>query len=188
MGHLWAGSLARSCHPIGRPASGETAALHYLTQQDALRVAGRGANAAARMPTSSCAGCVGGRTMTEDRDPKRGIYAYIASTTLFVGSILYFAQGEEGWVRPLRVVLLYTAIAAFTVEGWRLREQRRPNDCPQRLTWLRALIMGSLILATALGELFNQPFDPVRAAARLALSALLTGLFVWLFPRFKRRG
>ncbi len=90
----------------------------------------------------------------------------------------------------MRLVLLLTAIAAFTVERWRLREQRRrsrrDND-PHRLGWLGALIMGWLVLGIAVGEFFDQPVDLVRVAVRLALACLLTAFFVWLYARLESR-
>lgn len=141
---------------------------------------------------STCSAChVGVPTVTDDGQPRRSVYSYIAVTTLAVGSVLFFTQDTAGWVRPVRLVLLLTAIAAFTVEGWRLREQRRRrsrrNNDPHRLGWLGALIMGWLVLGIAVGEFFDQPVDLVRVAVRLALACLLTAFFVWLYARLEAR-
>lgn len=128
--------------------------------------------------------------MTDDGQQRRSVYSYIAVTTLLVGSVLFFAQDEAAWVRPVRLVLLLTAIAALTVEGWHLREQRRrpqQKSHPQRLGRLGVLVMGWLVLGVAAGEVFDQPVDLVRVAGRLALACLLAAFFVWLHARLEAR-
>jgi uncharacterized membrane protein YhaH (DUF805 family) len=133
---------------------------------------------------------VGGPTVTNDGQSRRSVYSYVAVTALCIGSVLYFAQDMESWVRPVRLVLLLTALAAFAVEAWRLREQRRGSrwdDNPHRLGWLGALIVGWLVVGIAVSEFFDQPFSLVRVAVKLALACFLTVFFVWLYARLEGR-
>jgi uncharacterized membrane protein len=128
--------------------------------------------------------------VTGDDQPRRSVYAYIAAPTLLAGSVLYFAQDEAAWVRPVRLVLLFAAIAAFTVEGWHVQEQRRSarQDGPPRQLWrLGGLIMSWLLLGIAVGEAFDLPVDLARVAVRLALACLMTAFFVWLYARLEKR-
>lgn len=56
---------------------------------------------------------------------QRSAYAWTASICLGLGSLLFFASGLGPWVSPLRIALLVTSVAAFTLEARRQRHERR---------------------------------------------------------------